>query len=1021
MSPPPATPDFAALFDASPAPLLVLDPGLTIVAANRAYHAATLTRPGDILGRPVFDAFPDDPDDPNATGVRNLRASLQRVLATRATDAMPVLRYAVQRPDGGYEERFWSTVNTPVLGPDGRVRWILNRPEDITDHVRAAASIPSAFAAPADVHAARAVRRSEALLRVLTRKLRFLSELADATRHLADPVEVMAVATRMVCRHLAASRCAYADVEPDADRFTIPADYSTDGLPSSAGAYRLSLFGPRAAADQRAGRTLVVRDVDREMTGPEGADTFTAIGIKAIVCCPLVKDGRLAAMMAVHQTTPRDWSPEEVDLVESAADRCWAYIERARATQQLRLARDDAARHLADLRAVVGSMTEGLITADADGNVLDWNPAALAMHGLTPADPVHQHLSRFLDTYDLCTLDGRVLPLDEWPMARALRGDTFRQYELVVRHRRTGDERIISYSGAPVRDPATDRVARAVLSLHDNTARRRTEQRLRAVLQATPECVKVVAPDGTLEYMNAAGLGIIDADSENQVRDACTFDLIAPEHRDLWRANHARVCRGERLSWEFEIVTLKGNRRWMETHAVPLPTPDGRLAQLAVTRDVTARKRTEREREQLLAAEQTARAAAERASRMKDEFLATLSHELRTPLNAIVGWAQLLRMDGLTPDEAREGVDVIDRNARAQARLIEDLLDMSRIVNGSVRLDVQPVDLVRTVAAAADTVRPAADAKGVHLHTALDPRATAAAAATTVNGDPNRLQQVLWNLLTNAVKFTPAGGHVHVALQRDDNDNAAAATAGRDALRLTVTDTGQGIAPQFLPHVFERFRQQDATTTRQHGGLGLGLAIVKHLVEMHGGTIAAHSAGPGAGATFTVTLPAATPAPPPAPADPARPASATAASSPPQRLEDCEPLDGVRVLIVDDEPDARTIVRRTLERCGATVTTAASAREALLIAREQPFDVLLSDIAMPDEDGYAFIQQLRQLPTTSPNTTTPAAALTAFARPEDRQRAVAAGYETHIPKPVEPATLVTTVASLTRRRTAPTA
>jgi CheY-like chemotaxis protein len=328
---------------------------------------------------------------------------------------------------------------------------------------------------------------------------------------------------------------------------------------------------------------------------------------------------------------------------------------------------------------------------------------------------------------------------------------------------------------------------------------------------------------------------------------------------------------------------------------------------------------------------------------MKDEFLATLSHELRTPLNAILGWSHIL-LDATPPgSELAQGLEVIVRNARAQTQIIEDLLDMSRIISGKLRLDVHPTPLAPIVQAAVDTVRPAADARGVLLRAALDP-----ADPGHVSADPNRLQQVFWNLLTNAVKFTPRGGHVQVTLARADDDAH---------LEVTVADTGEGIRPEFLPHVFDRFRQADASTTRRHGGLGLGLAIVKQLVELHGGTVRAASPGPGQGATFTVTLPVATPDPQPA-ATPTPLATATATSNPttptttttttPAPAEPARPdlpdlhgrLAGLRALVVDDEPDTRDLVRRLLEARAATVTTAASAAEALDHLRQQPFDVL---------------------------------------------------------------------------------
>jgi CheY-like chemotaxis protein len=420
------------------------------------------------------------------------------------------------------------------------------------------------------------------------------------------------------------------------------------------------------------------------------------------------------------------------------------------------------------------------------------------------------------------------------------------------------------------------------------------------------------------------------------------------------------------------------------------------MAQLTVTREITQRKRAEAERENLLEAERIARTNAERASALKDEFLATLSHELRTPLNAIVGWTHVLRNGTPETNVMREGLEVIARNARAQAQIVEDLLDMNGIMAGRIRLDVQPVDLAKVLNEALDSVRPTAEAKGVRLQPILDPN------GGPVSGDPGRLQQVFWNLLANGIKFTPRGGKVQVILESVNSH-----------LEVSVADTGEGIPTDFLPHVFDRFRQADASTTRRHGGLGLGLAISKQLVELHGGTIRATSAGANQGATFTVNLPLSAVATDKE-AHAAEGRSMPRAPGPPASLDDRITLKGVRVMMVDDEADARTLVRRLLEDYGAQVTTAASANEAFAHLSTNRFDVLVSDIGMPGEDGYTFLRRVRALgPERGGNVA--ALALTAYARTEDRVRAVLAGFQMHIPKPVEAVELVTMVASLAGR------
>ena len=399
------------------------------------------------------------------------------------------------------------------------------------------------------------------------------------------------------------------------------------------------------------------------------------------------------------------------------------------------------------------------------------------------------------------------------------------------------------------------------------------------------------------------------------------------------------------------------------------------------------------ERATLLASERTARSQAERMSELKDEFLATLSHELRTPLSAILGWSQILRRGGRGEAELEKGLDIIERNARAQAQLIEDLLDMSRITSGKVRLDIQPVDPLACIEAAAETVRPAADAKGIHLELLLD------ATVGTVSADPGRLQQVVWNLLSNAIKFTPKNGRVVVALRR-----------GAAHIDIGVSDTGLGIEPEFLPQVFERFRQADGSSTRRFGGLGLGLSIVKSLVELHGGTVAVDSAGAGAGTTFTVRLPLTLIRRAPfgaAPAQPAGPQPSAADFTP-------RDLSGLRVLVVDDEPDARALIERVLGDCGAQVSSAAGAVPALAQIGLQRPHVLVSDIGMPEVDGYELLKRVRALGVDGGGAV-PAIALTAFARAEDRERALQAGFSTHLAKPVELSALVAAVAAAAGR------
>jgi PAS domain S-box-containing protein len=425
----------------------------------------------------------------------------------------------------------------------------------------------------------------------------------------------------------------------------------------------------------------------------------------------------------------------------------------------------------------------------------------------------------------------------------------------------------------------------------------------------------------------------------------------------------------------------------------------GEPSALTVIQDITDRKRAEeareealRVRDELLKREQAARTEAEAANRAKDEFLATVSHELRTPLNAILGWSHMLRSSKLEEATYERALETIERNAKAQAQLVEDILDVSRIITGNLRLDVRPVDLSPVIEAAIDSIRPAVDAKGIRLETVLDPR------AGPISGDPARLQQIVWNLLSNAVKFTDRGGRVQVRLERVNSH-----------VEINVSDTGRGIRTDFLPQVFDRFRQADSTSTRAHGGLGLGLAIVRHLVEMHGGAVEAFSPGEGLGATFTVKLPLMIVHKDFRQPDRVHPAADSGA-----RFEQTTTLEGLRLLVVDDEQDTRELLVLILGRFGAEVKSCAAASEALEMLAEWKPDVLVSDIEMPGEDGYTFIRRVRSLDSSRARNT-PAIALTAYARVEDRMRALAAGFQMHVAKPVEPAELAVVIASLVER------
>lgn len=492
---------------------------------------------------------------------------------------------------------------------------------------------------------------------------------------------------------------------------------------------------------------------------------------------------------------------------------------------------------------------------------------------------------------------------------------------------------------------------------------------------------------------------------------------------------------GQRLRVEIPFPLTTGESGWLALTLDAIFDEAGTLTgAVYIATDMTLQKRVAVERERLLLREQEARTASETANRLKDEFLATLSHELRSPLNAILGWTNLLKTRPYEPGRAAQALEIIERNTRTQTQLIEDLLDVSRIIQGKLQLNIQPVNLGMLITTTLETIRPAAAAKSIQLHFQNDNTpGNSEQPSLKVLGDRDRLQQVIWNLLSNAVKFTPTGGQVEIRLapawveeggegggggrgsrkgeeeqpdlvsQPSSNSVAPSDSSPTSPpsppshLQITITDTGKGITPAFLPHVFDRFRQADSSITRQYGGLGLGLSIVRHLIELHGGTVAAFSAGEGQGATFTVQLPILI-----TPAAPFTAGSAIATTTMPSLL-------GFTVLVVDDEADSRSYLATLLELQEATVIAVSSTEEIPQILQQSTVHVLVSDIGMPDEDGYSLIRRIRAL---APACLPPAIALTGYARSEDRERALAAGFQAYLTKPVEPDVLIAAIAAL---------
>jgi PAS domain S-box-containing protein len=625
-------------------------------------------------------------------------------------------------------------------------------------------------------------------------------------------------------------------------------------------------------------------------------------------------------------------------------------------------AEEDAAR----LAAIVESADAGIFGMTLNGVITSWNRAAERMFGYPSAEAIGRPI-------------GFIIPPERSHegteiLGRLRRGETVEHFE-TERVARDGRRIPVSLIVSPIRD-ARGRVIGISKIARDITERKRAERelqeresRFRLMADHAPVLIWVADPSNRWVYFNRTWLDFTGLPLEAQVGDGW-LTLIHPDDR----AETAARCqdhfdRRRPFTLEFRLRHASGQYRWVQDTGRPLFLPDGTFnGYIGSCVDIDARKAAEVRMEQAMQRESEARAAAEEASRLKDKFLAVVSHELRTPLNAMLGWARMLRDGNLPADSVPKALETIERNARMQAQLIEDLLDVSRILGGKLPLGQEPVNLGSVIHAAVEAVRPAATSKDIELQVDLKD------SDATVSGDAGRLQQAVWNLLTNAVKFTPKGGRVDVELRRTESEAI-----------VTVRDTGSGIPADALPFIFDRFRQADSRTARAHGGLGLGLTIVDHIAEAHGGAVRAHSAGPGQGATFTLSLPI-------------RAGSASSAPLDTPAAE-CPNLTGRRVLVVDDDSDARELVRTILESCGAMVTTAASVAEALAVLSGASPDVLVGDIGMPDQDGYDLIRAVRAFEDFR---RIPAIALSAYADRHHRDAALRAGFDVYLSKPVDP-------------------
>ena len=846
----------------------------------------------------------------------------------------------------------------------------------------------------------------------------FLTEIGEDFSRLSTPDEIMQTVGAKIGAYLQITTCVFTDVDEAHDRVTVHHGWSSPEVPSIVGTFRTSQYlSKEFERASRAGETAVIRNTQ---TDPRtDAASYAALNMYSFVTVPFHHHGRWTHYIAICDSHPRDWQEDEIQLIEEVSNRIFPRLQRACTEEALR---ESEAKY----RSLFESIDEGFclieVLFDETGKAFDYrfleaNPALEKHTGLvdtigkTVRELLPQHEAHWFEIYGRIALTG--VPERFENSARAL-GRFFdvyafrmgepQEHKVAVLFNDISDrKRTEAAIAADLRDTQLLRELSARLATEDNIQALYQEIMATAIaltqadagtvqiLDETTQDLVLLAKQGfkrsVIEHfhrVNASSHTSCGIALRSGVRSFIDFDV--PESEDPDGSMRIHVEGGLLSAQSTPLISRSGKPIGMvSTHWRTRHRPSDRelrfldlLARQAA--DLIEQRQDAAQRKLLLEREQAAREEAERANHIKDEFLAVLSHELRSPLNPILGWSTLLLRGKLDATKTTQALSTIQRNAKLQSELIEDLLDVSRILRGKLNLNVAPVNLAATIRGAMETVQLAAEAKSIQIV------ASFAEDVGRILGDSTRLQQVIWNLLSNAVKFTPPGGQVNIRLERFDS-----------SAQIAVSDTGQGIAPDFLPFVFDYFRQADGATTRQFGGLGLGLAIVRHLVELHGGTVSVASPGLGQGATFTVRIPLMSTV-----------SEVNQEDRSPQEFLD---LSGIKILIVDDETDTRELVAFVLEQQGAQVIAATSAPEALLILPQIKPDILLSDIGMPGMDGCMLIQQVRML-APEQGGRIPAIALTAYAGDTNQQQVLAAGFQKHISKPIEPEVLVQAIAYL---------
>jgi len=889
----------------------------------------------------------------------------------------------------------------------GEYRWFLTRSRPIRD---ASGNILKWFGTSTDITD---VKQAES-------RLALLAGISEATRTFEEPDGLLFAVSKAVGEHLQVKRCLFNEIDLERNRETVHRDYCR-GVESVAGVHLISDYSPVTSAEMMAGKTVVNYD---SKIDPRTADNYTKTyepnGERAYVAVPLMRENRWVASLWLSDEVPRVWSAQEVSLLETVAERTWTAIEKLRINNALRESEER-------LQLAIDISRISTFHIDLQSDAVETDNTGRAIYGFEMDEPL-----TFTKVQSRFHPDDRDAVLARVGAALAPEGsDEFEVEQRIVRT--NGDVRWIRVRGRAFFE-GQDGERRAVYCLGtyiDITRNKRSEAALlererlallnsdvsRALIKnsSLPDilqnCAEVVVKhldaafariwtlnkeENVLELQASAGMYThLDGEHSRIPVGKFKIGIIAEERKSHLTNSVVGDVRVGNQEWAIreEMIAFAGYPLLVEDRLVGVvamfarqPLTEKTIEALAAVANAIAlgieRKHTESERERLLHSEHQAREVAEQANHAKDEFIALVSHELRSPLNAMLGWTRILQNQN--PDEKTKqyALDVIIRNARSQSRLIEDLLDIARVSRGKLRVEMEQTELIPIINSAVEIIKPTAEAVDINLSQTLD------RAADFITGDVDRLRQVIENLLSNAVKFTPPGGSVRIELKRENG-----------SAKIIISDTGQGISPEFLPEIFERFKQADPSATRRHGGLGIGLSLARDLVELHGGTISAQSAGEGKGSTFIVTLPLRM----------VMPINET--SDKVEFMDSQGKLSGFWILAVDDEADARELVSFMLQINGAKVTTANSAVEALDILKSTDGrlpDILLSDISMPNESGYALLEKIRALPIEHGGQI-PAVALTAFNRPEDREAAFEAGFQRHLGKPVEPEDLISAI------------